>query len=211
MNDIFDKTESSDQEEISKKMTLREEIIDFLKFLIILLLVYFLIKNYIAQPFLVKGQSMENNFHDGDYVVVDVLSYKIRDPKRFEVVIFDTDFIDKYPHKQGYYIKRIVGIPGDRVTVKDKKVTLFNNENPNGLTLEEKYLDDNTVTNSPEPVDITLQDNQYFVMGDNRDNSSDSRYWGYLPEEHILGKPFVRLYPFQDMTLYTKEVFIKDK
>lgn len=211
MNDIFDKSESSDQKEISKKNTLREEIIDFFKFLIILLLIYFLIKNYLAQPFLVKGQSMENNFHDGDYVVVDVLSYKFRDPQRFEVVIFDTEFIEEYPHKQGYYIKRIIGLPGDRVTVKDNKVTIFNSENENGLVLEEKYLDEFTVTKSPEPIDIKLEDNQYFVMGDNRDNSSDSRYWGYLPEDNILGKPFVRLYPFQDLTLYTKEVFIKDK
>jgi len=211
MNDIFDKTESLDQKEISKKMTLREEIIDFLKFLIILLFVYFMIKNYIAQPFLVKGQSMENNFHDGDYVVVDVLSYRMRAPKRFEVVVFNTEFIDDYPHKQGYYIKRIIGVPGDRVTVNDKKVTTFNDENPNGLILDETYLDNGTVTRTPDPVDITLQDKQYFVMGDNRDNSSDSRYWGYLPEDNILGKPFVRLYPFQDVTLYTKEAFIKDK
>lgn len=195
-------TESS-----NTQSTVFSEILDFLKSLAILLVIYLVIKTYVAQPFIVRGQSMEANFSDGDYLVVDELSYRFREPKRGEVVVFDTDFIAQ-ESRGGFYIKRLIGLPGERVVVDPTgTVRVFSDQYPDGLTLEEQYLSPNTRTFVPEVVDITLSQDEFFVMGDNRGNSSDSRDWGAMPETSIVGKPFVRLYPLGDLTLYTQETF----
>jgi signal peptidase I len=184
------------------------ELWDLIQTILIFAVVYFVVKTYIAQPFLVKGRSMEQTFSDGDYLIVDEFSYRFRDPQRFEVVVFHTEFIPGGAERE-YYIKRVIGLPGDRVVIKDGKVTIYEKNGEVPTELEEAYILDGIKTLSPEPIDIVLEANKYFVLGDNRGNSSDSRYWGVLDRSYIVGKPAVRLFPFNEITVFSKEKFIE--
>jgi len=185
-----------------KPNTFKNESFELIKTLIIFCMIYFVTKGYIAQPFLVKGRSMEQTFSDGDYLIVDQLTYNFTAPKRFEVVVFHTEFI---PGGSGgeYYIKRVIGVPGDRVVIKEGKVILYENNSDTPTTLDEKYIIDGLKTIAQEPVDVVLQDNQYFVLGDNRGNSSDSRFWGPVDKSYIVGKPFIRLFPFNTIKVFS--------
>jgi signal peptidase I len=150
-----------------------------LAFLIVLPIRYF-----VFQPFLVQGQSMEPNFHQGDYLLVDELSFRFREPRRGEVIVF------RYPPRpQLRYIKRIIGLPGDEVVIKNGLVLI------NGKILDEsEYLPQGTQTQGY--LEIKLGENEYFVLGDNRNASSDSRFWGPLKKENIIGRVFFRAWPF---------------
>lgn len=138
------------------------------------------IRMFIMSPYFVKGQSMEPNFHNNDYLLVDKLSYKIGEPKRGEVIIF------KAPDGVSYYIKRIIGLPGETIEIKDNSIIIFNSENKDGMKLKEDYLprEDMTTDNMRE----VLGEGKYFVMGDNRGASYDSRGWGSLDKAKIIGK-----------------------
>ncbi|NBP57297.1 signal peptidase I [bacterium] len=184
-----------------KPNTFKNESFELIKTLIIFCMIYFVTKGYIAQPFLVKGRSMEQTLSDGDYLIVDQLTYNFTAPKRFEVVVFHTEFI---PGGSGgeYYIKRVIGVPGDRVVIKEGKVILYENNSDTATILDEKYIIDGLKTIAKEPVDVVLQDNQYFVLGDNRGNSSDSRFWGPVDKSYIVGKPFIRLFPFNTIKVF---------
>jgi len=184
-----------------KPNTFKNESFELIKTLIIFCLIYFVTKGYIAQPFLVKGRSMEQTFSDGDYLIVDQLTYNFTAPQRFEVVVFHTEFI---PGGSGgeYYIKRVIGVPGDRVVIKEGKVILYENNSDTATILDEKYIIDGLKTIAKEPVDVVLQDNQYFVLGDNRGNSSDSRFWGPVDKSYIVGKPFIRLFPLNTIKVF---------
>ncbi len=147
------------------------------------------IRVFIAQPFVVEGLSMFPTFGDKDYLVVDEVSYRIGTPERGDVVIF------RYPGNPSiFYIKRIIGLPGERVAI-DRGVTTITHVDGTEETLDEPYVitEDATYT-----LDTALGAGQYFVMGDNRPKSSDSRVWGPLPKEDIIGRAFVRVYPFTD-------------
>lgn len=165
---------------------------DLLKFALITLLIVLPIRLFIAQPFVVSGSSMFPTFHDADYLIVDELSYLVGDPKRDDVVIF------KYPYDQRkYFIKRVIGLPGETVEVDDGVVTIFNDEHLEGLVLEEPYV--------AKPYDsdkrMTLKDDEYFVMGDNRGASSDSRAWGPVHRNFMVGRAFLRLFPASSIGL----------
>lgn len=159
---------------------------------LIALIVVFPIRYFIAQPFIVSGSSMDPTFHDGQYLIVDQLSYHFSKPLRGEVIVF------KYPKDPSkYFIKRVIGIPGDTLTVDGDVVTIKNAANEQGFVLDEpyvKHMQPNTTLTE------TLGAHEYFVMGDNRDASSDSRVWGVLQEDHIVGRSFVRLFPVADAT-----------
>ena len=144
------------------------------------------IRYFLFQPFLVKGESMEPNFHNGDYLIIDQLSYRLKGPQRGEVVVF------KYPKAPSQrYIKRIVGLPGETVEIKEGEVTV------SGSSLDEStYLSEFVYTDPREFKTITLNEDEYFVLGDNRIASSDSRIWGPLPRENIIGRVFIRAWPF---------------
>jgi signal peptidase I len=195
--------------EVKQKVsTFQTEMWDFIKTLLILCAIYFVSRTYIAQPFLVKGRSMEQTFSDGDYLIVDELSYRFRDPHRFEVIVFHTEFIPGGAQRE-YYIKRVIGLPGDRIVIKDGTVILYENNGETPTKLDEAYITNGIKTIAPEPIDIVLEANKYFVLGDNRGNSSDSRYWGVLDKSYIVGKPAVRLFPFNEITVFSKERFIE--
>ncbi len=151
------------------------------KFALIVGVIVIPIRIYIAQPFIVNGLSMYPTFNNGDYLIIDELSFNfLRDPRRGEVIVFR-------PPVDGsrFFIKRVIGLPGETVEVKDDKVFI------NGKILSEPYL----VQVTKIDVARQLTDGEYFVMGDNRNSSSDSRIWGALPEDNIVGRAFLRLWP----------------
>lgn len=147
---------------------------------------------YIAEPYLVDGRSMDPTFATGDYLIVDKLSYEIGAPKRNTVVVFKAVNAGQ-PNKS--FIKRIIGLPGETVIVKDNTVKIINAENPNGFMIDQSYV----VHGSPESFQKTLAGDEYFVMGDNRAESYDSRAWGPLNKKYILGKPLLRLFPLRSI------------
>lgn len=172
-------------------------IIDFLsdiaKIVVISLVIIIPIRYFIVQPFFVRGASMEPAYHQGDYLLVDELSYRFTEPKRGEVIIF------RFPgNTSQFYIKRIIGLPGDTVVVKGGDITIQNSGNPEGFSLDEKYIEDIA---TPGDLTMTLDPNEYFVLGDNRDASHDSRRWGPLNEHFIVGKVLVRAWPFDRFEL----------
>jgi len=151
------------------------------------------IRYYLVQPFFVKGSSMVPNFHDKDYILVDKLSYRFDDFKRGDVIVF------RYPKDpKDYFIKRVIGLPGETVQVKGNKVTIYNIDNPAGEILEEAYLADYQRTDGNKVW--KLDDNEFFVLGDNRLQSSDSRSWDALNRSFIAGRAWIRLWPFNVIT-----------
>ncbi|MDI6591704.1 MAG: signal peptidase I [Patescibacteria group bacterium] len=161
---------------------------EILKIVIIAVLIVAPIRYFIFQPFLVKGQSMEPNFENGDYLIIDEISYRFRDLQRGEVVVF------KYPQNPSQrFIKRIVGLPGETIEIEGGKVIIY--QNSRALILDESsYLPPSLKT--PGDIRISLGKDEYFVLGDNRFSSFDSRRWGPLPRENIIGRVFLRLWPF---------------
>lgn len=164
------------------------------KIVIIALIIVVPIRYFLFQPFFVKGQSMEPNFENGDYLIIDEISYRFRDPQRGEVVVF------KYPNDPSQrYIKRIIGLPGEIVEIEDGKVVIFNQDTPY-LPLRSQILDESDYLSSfvftAGRVRATLDEDEYFVLGDNRASSADSRRWGSLDQEDIVGKVFIRAWPF---------------
>ncbi len=147
------------------------------------------------QPFLVSGASMEPNFGSGNYLIIDEVTYRFREPERGEVIVF------RYPDNPStYYIKRIVGLPGEKVEIRKGSVYIFNNEYPEGFLLEESYLPLEAKT--PGTAMAELSPYEYFVLGDNRNYSYDSRSWGNLPKENIIGIARLRLLPITEVEAF---------
>ena len=164
-----------------------------IKVLLISLAIIIPIRYYLVQPFFVKGASMEDNFHDGDYLLIDEISYRFSEPKRGDVIVF------RYPENLSqYFIKRIIGLPGETVQIKNNQVTVYNSEFTTGLALDESYLSPGQATIGD--FSEVLDDDEYFVLGDNRLQSSDSRRWGPLERKFITGKAFLRLWPFNNIS-----------
>jgi len=160
--------------------------LELIKFGIIAVFIVLPIRLYIAQPFIVSGSSMEPTFEHGEYLIVDELSYRFTTPERGNVIIF------KFPNDPSkFFIKRIVGLPSETVSMTDGKITITSNSYPNGLQLDESYI----VNASHDSFKVTLNEKEYFVLGDNRTGSSDSRSWGALKENLIVGRAFLRLLP----------------
>lgn len=166
------------------------------KIVIISLVVIIGIRTYVMQPFFVSGSSMEPNFHDGDYLIVDELSYEIGEPKRGDVIIF------KYPKNPSeYFIKRIIGLPGEKIEISNNTIRIFNNERPEGFVVSEgKYIPETTVTTGNYIAE--LKNDEYYVLGDNRIASADSRWWGVLARHYIVGKALIRAWPYNDLSVF---------
>lgn len=161
---------------------------DISKIVIIALLIVVPIRYFVFQPFFVRGQSMEPSFHQGDYLIIDELSYQFRAPQRGEVIVF------KYPQDPSQrYIKRIVGLPGETITIQHGQVYISQDSASQALD-ETEYLASSLQTSGD--IQTALNKEEYFVLGDNRSLSADSRRWGALPEENIIGRVFLRAWPF---------------
>ncbi len=177
-----------------KKHDLLSELI---RFALITLFIVLPIRIYIAQPFIVSGSSMDPTFKDGEYLIIDEISYRFENPDRGDVIVF------RYPQDTTkFFIKRIIGLPGETVNIKDSTITI---EEANGtstsFTLDESYLSHPTWSTTR----IKLSDEEYFVMGDNRPASSDSRIWGPLDEDLIIGRVFTRLLPVKRLGIFPGE------
>ncbi len=173
---------------------------EIVEIVLIALIAVFVIRNFLVQPFLVNGASMEPNFSSGDYLIIDEISYRFREPQRGEVIVF------RYPGDEStYYIKRIIGLPEERIIVKNGKIAVINKDNPDGIFIEEKYLP--SVAETPGDNDVVLNENEYFVLGDNRNYSFDSRSWGNLKESEIVGVVRLRLWPFNKVMAFEKPAY----
>lgn len=189
---------SNDLSRILARMTHGAEKKDFslLWFIVTVLAIVLPIRFFVAKPFIVSGTSMYPNFDSWHYLIVDEFTYLfLHEPQRGDVVVM------KYPlDTSRYFIKRVIGLPGETVHISGSTVSIVNAEHPEGFTLAETYVDpDNVATNE---MSVTLRESDYFVMGDNRRASADSRYWGPLPREDIVGRAFVRLFPFTMIDLF---------
>ncbi len=173
-----------------KKESTGQSIWELIRFAFIAIIIVIPIRIFIAQPFIVSGSSMFPTFENGQYLVVDEISYRVSEPKRDDVIVF------RYPNDtKKFFIKRIIGLPNETVKIKGNDVTIINTEYPNGLKLDQPFVE-NTANND---LTFQLKDNEYFVLGDNRNASADSRYWGAVPKKLIIGRVFVRLFPFNKM------------
>lgn len=162
-------------------------VLEIAKIVIIALVIVIPIRFFLFQPFIVKGQSMEPNFFEGDYLIIDELSYRFRSPQRGETVVFrpPTDSSSRY-------IKRIIGLPGETVQIKHGKVVIYSDDTPQTLN-ETDYLPESFETLGDSQ--ISLGYNEYFVLGDNRSASYDSRKFGPLAKENIIGRVYFRAWP----------------
>ncbi len=166
--------------------------IELLKFAFIAFVIVVPVRMFVAQPFFVSGQSMVPTFQDKQYLIVDEFTYHFSNPKRGDVIIF------RYPKDTSlFFIKRIIGLPGETVDISDAGVTVTKTDGKK-ITLDESYV----VNHGNGNVTYILNNDQYFVMGDNRPESSDSRVWGPVPRENIVGHAFVRLLPLNTIGLF---------
>lgn len=178
-------------EDTTSKKPEESGIKEIIKFALIILAIVIPFRLFIAQPYIVEGSSMYPTFENGDYLIVDQISTHFGEPKRGDVIIM------RYPKDPSkFFIKRIIGLPNETVTIKDGSVSIQSGEKVVDLT--EKYV----VYDKKENFSSTLNSGEYFVMGDNRAGSSDSRIWGSLPKENIVGKPVLRLLPMNHMGLF---------
>lgn len=148
------------------------------------------IRFFIAAPYLVEGSSMEPTFLNWEYLIIDKLVYDIKKPERGDVIVFTLP-----QDASRSLIKRVIGLPNETVSITGSTITIINAEHPDGFALEEPYLDPKNVSGG-EHLERTLGSNEYFVLGDNRRVSSDSRIWGNLPQKDISGRVDLRLFPF---------------
>jgi len=174
-------------------------IVDIIETVVVAAAIFVVVYLFLLQPHQVKGASMEPNFHDGEYILTDKVSYRFNQPKRGDVVIFksptnpDVDFI-----------KRIIGLPGEKIEIKNGNVIIFNSQAPNGFTLSEPYqimepLAGGSYLREGKIVEVPAD--SYIVFGDNRTHSYDSREWGPITKKDIIGKAWLRYWPLSKIAL----------
>lgn len=169
-----------------KKESKGQSFWEIARFAIVAIAIVVPIRIFIAQPFIVSGSSMFPTFKDGQYLVVDEISYRLGNPQRDDVVVF------RYPlDTSKFFIKRIIGLPDETVKIDGSDITIINKEHPDGFKLDQPFVQNK----SSNEMIYALKDNEYFVMGDNRSASSDSRYWGPVPRKLMIGRAFLRLLP----------------
>ncbi len=166
------------------------------KIVVISLAIIIPIRYYLIQPFFVRGASMTPNFDNGQYLVINEINYRFEKPERGQVIIF------KYPlNPSQYYIKRIIGLPGETVEIKNGQVFVYNTNTLEEIDLDESdYLPQGRITKGN--IKVELNQEEYFVLGDNRQASSDSRQWGVLPRENIIGFVWIRAWPFDSFKIF---------
>lgn len=165
---------------------------EIIKIIIIALVIVIPIRYFLFQPFLVSGQSMEPNFENNNYLIVDEISYRLRQPQRGEVIVFN------YPNDTSKrFIKRVIGLPGETVEIKDGEVIIYDKNNKPEVLDELSYLPKYLETSGN--LKVTLGVDEYFVLGDNRPASADSRSWGILPRKDIIGRVYVRIWPLKSL------------
>jgi signal peptidase I len=177
---------------------------DFVQSIVVIMAIMVMIYLFVMSPQEISGASMEPNFHNGEYILTNKVMYKLKNPERGDVVIF------KSPrNKQIDYIKRVIALPGETIKLSNNKYYV------NGLPLEEPYLEPGVTifggSYLPEGVEVTIPQDYYFVSGDNRPHSSDSREFGPIAKEDFIGQAFVRYFPLNKAGILPKQTYSVDK
>ncbi|MBM3205151.1 signal peptidase I [Candidatus Uhrbacteria bacterium] len=164
-------------------------VFELIQVLAISLAIIIPVRYFLIQPFYVKGASMEPNFYDHEYLLIDEISYRFHDPHRGDIIVF------RYPKDPSqFFIKRVIGLPGETVEIKENKIRVYNDAYPTGQIVDENaYLAPGEKTSAAETM--TLKSDEYFVLGDNRPMSYDSRFFGPLKRSDITGRVWLRGYP----------------
>ena len=161
---------------------------EIFKVVVISLAIIIPVRYFLIQPFYVKGASMEPNFYDHEYLIIDEISYRLGEPARGHVVVF------RYPFDRSqYFIKRVIGLPGETIKIKEGKVYIYNQEQPEGAALVEDYL--LPAMRTLGEVEVTLGQDEYYFLGDNRTSSLDSRAFGVVRRQDIIGRTLLRGWP----------------
>lgn len=169
---------------------------ELLQVIIISLAIIIPIRYFLVQPFYVKGASMEPSFYDKEYLIIDELSYRFNHPERGDIVVF------RYPlDPSQYFIKRVIGLPGERVRINGGQVTVFNSQNTDGVSLDESAYLPNAFTAGEKTV--TLRADEYYLLGDNRSSSMDSRVFGPVKRKLIVGRVWLRGWPIDRLTNFS--------
>lgn len=180
--------------------------LEIVKIFILAVVVIVPIRVFLFQPFFVQGASMEPNFEDGQYLIINEFGYKETDLKFFKVDSFKEIergevIVFRYPlNPSQFFIKRVIGLPGERIKVEKGDVFIYNEIHPEGLKLEEDYLPKDLITKGDN--DYQIKNDEYFVMGDNRGHSSDSRVWGPIKNSNIVGRVLLRAWPINKMDIF---------
>ncbi|MFH1631879.1 MAG: signal peptidase I [bacterium] len=167
--------------------------VEVLQVVIIAAAIIIPVRYFLIKPFIVRGASMEPNYYENDYLIIDEVSYRFGEAERGEIVVFRPP-----GNESQYYIKRVIGLPGETVEILDGNITISNKDYPNGIDLTEDYIEDYTEGHER----VTLGADEYFLLGDNRDASFDSRRFGPVDEENIVGKVWLRGLPFERLGLF---------
>jgi len=171
---------------------------ELFKIALIALVIVAPIRYFLFQPFIVSGDSMVPNFKNGDYLIVDEISLRFSSLQRGDVIVFN------FPkNTKERFIKRIIGLPGETIGILDGQVAVT--KDGKTTVLDEKYLPNNLKTYPNET--ITLKSDEYFVMGDNRMYSYDSRSWGVVPKANIIGKAFLRIFPLSALSEFSRQSY----
>jgi signal peptidase I len=174
---------------------------EIIKIAVIAFIIVAPIRYFLFQPFIVSGASMAPNFATGDYLIVDEISYRFSSPQRGDVIVFNTNFIPGYAGQR--FIKRVIGLPGETVDITNGQVEII--KDGKTTVLDEKYLPNNLKTY--QDVNTTLKTDQYFVLGDNRTYSYDSRFWGVVPRSDIIGKAVLRVLPITALSEISRPTY----
>ncbi len=171
---------------------------DLLPVIVVSLGIIIPVRYFLIQPFYVKGASMEPNFFDNEYLIIDEISYRFNEPQRGDIVVF------RYPNNPSeFFIKRVIGLPGERIVIKDGRITVFTAARPEGVVLDEtEYLG---LTLTSQTRDVTLGLDEFYLLGDNRQASLDSRIFGPVHRTFLVGRVWVRGWPVDRAQVFNYE------
>lgn len=184
--------ESNDNKE---NFNLGKEILELIIYFVAVIIIFLLLQVFVGQHIEVNGKSMENTLYDGDHLILEKVSYRFEEPTRFDVIVFRP--FDSEQQKDTYFIKRVIGLPGETVRIADGNIYI------DGTILQENYGNDKIQNAGIASNEIILENDEYFLLGDNRNNSSDSRASAIGPvgREKIVGRAWARIWPLNNMKI----------
>ncbi len=176
---------------------------ELVKVVVISLVIIIPVRYFLIQPFYVKGASMEPTFYDREYLIIDEIGYRLHPVQRGDIIVF------RYPKDpQEYFIKRVIGLPGEKVEIKDGQVYIYNQQYKDGVALDETYLSSTVKTFANTGTEsVTLGPNEYYVLGDNRNESKDSRSFGPVDKSFLIGRVMFRGWPVNRITVFQTPIY----